>query len=77
MSAPKCSKNVSKLSWCEIAEINKSNSLLVIPVGATEQHGHHLPIETDSKIVYEIVKQSAEGLPEDINVLYTPVIWFG
>ena len=77
MSAPKRSRNVSKLSWREIEEINKNKSLLVIPVGATEQHGHHLPIETDSRIVYEIVKQSAEGLPDEVNVLYTPVIWFG
>lgn len=72
------SRNLGKLSWPEIsAIINRDNSLLVIPVGATEQHGLHLPVETDSRIVSEIVKSSVESLPEQINVLYTPTIWFG
>lgn len=70
-------RNIGKLSWPEISAINKDNSLLVIPVGATEQHGHHLPVETDSRIVYEIVMRSIESLPEQTNVLYTPAIWFG
>jgi len=71
------SRNLGKLSWPEISELNKDSSLLVIPVGATEQHGFHLPVETDSRIVYEVVKRSVENLSEQYNVLYTPVIWFG
>ncbi len=39
-------------AWPDIpAAQRESNGLLVVPVGATEQHGPHLPIDTDSRIV--------------------------
>lgn len=70
-------RSMGRLTWPEIKEINKGNSVLIIPVGATEQHGHHLPVETDSRIVYEVVKHSVDNLPDHVNALYTPAIWFG
>ena len=77
MFDPADSRNMGRLTWPDIDEINKGSSLLLIPVGATEQHGHHLPVETDSRIVYELVKHSVDNLPGHVNVLYTPAIWFG
>lgn len=71
------SRSMGRLTWPEIDELNKINSLLIIPVGATEQHGHHLPLDTDTRIVFEIVKQSVDKLPEHVNALYTPAVWFG
>ncbi len=42
---------LSTLPWSDIpAAQSASNGLLVIPVGATEQHGPHLPIDTDTRI---------------------------
>ncbi len=42
---------LSTLTWTDIAAAQAaSNGLLVIPVGATEQHGPHLPIDTDTRI---------------------------
>jgi len=70
-------RNMGRLSWPEIKDLHTGNSLLIIPVGATEQHGYHLPVETDSRIVFEIVKSSIETLPGSIRALYTPAIWFG
>jgi creatinine amidohydrolase len=39
---------VEKLAWPEIAET--LDDVLLLPVGATEQHGPHLPVNTDSLI---------------------------
>lgn len=39
---------VEKLAWPEVAET--LDDVLVLPVGATEQHGPHLPVNTDSLI---------------------------
>lgn len=41
-------------------EISKKNQIAVIPIGAIEQHGPHLPVSTDSDIVTEIAKQVSE-----------------
>lgn len=42
---------VEQLSWKALAELQGSGvDLLVLPTGATEQHGPHLPVNTDSVI---------------------------
>jgi creatinine amidohydrolase len=43
---------LSDLSWPRIADlVADGESLCVLPVGATEQHGRHLPISTDAILV--------------------------
>ena len=42
---------IEQLSWRALAELQASGrDLLVLPAGATEQHGPHLPVNTDSAI---------------------------
>lgn len=38
----------------------KKNAVAIIPVGAIEQHGPHLPVSTDSDIITEISRQISE-----------------
>ena len=39
------------LSWTEIADLpDKENTVIVLPTGATEQHGPHLPCAVDTVI---------------------------
>ncbi|GHC57231.1 creatininase family protein [Roseibacillus persicicus] len=45
---------LERLSWTEIAELQKKTNCLLVPVGATEQHGPHLPINTDSVIAEKV-----------------------
>ena len=40
--------------------IAKKRQIAVIPVGAIEQHGHHLPVSTDTDIITEIAKRISE-----------------
>lgn len=37
-----------ELSWPEVREAVAANKVCVIPVGTTEQHGHHLPLAVDN-----------------------------
>lgn len=47
--------NLASLSWKRIAELQQAgNELLVLPCGATEQHGPHLPINTDTIIAERV-----------------------
>ena len=51
------------------------NKIVVIPIGSLEQHGHHLPMLTDSLIGAEIVRRTQEQVGED--VLFLPYLWIG
>ena len=38
------------LTWPEINEAVAMKKVVLLPVGATEQHGPHLPLDTDFKL---------------------------
>ncbi|HZD22637.1 MAG TPA: creatininase family protein [Acidimicrobiia bacterium] len=51
--------------------------LVVIPVGASEPHGPHLPSGTDSLLISHIAKEVAIVLTDDVPTLVAPTIPFG
>lgn len=48
---------------------------VVIPIAAVEQHGHHLPVYTDSYLLGEVVRRAEAAAPE--LALFAPVQWLG
>jgi creatinine amidohydrolase len=46
-------------TWTEIASTG-GGCLLVVPVGSFEQHGPHLPLDTDTRVATAIVDEVAE-----------------
>lgn len=58
----------------EVAALSR-NTPVVIPIGALEQHGAHLPLFTDSLLCGEVVRRVSEKLHK--KVLFTPMIWLG
>lgn len=52
------------LSWTEVAALpDKANTVIVLPVGAMEQHGPHLPCSVDSTIAAGVVGAAMAQLP--------------
>ncbi len=49
----------SSLSWEEIEKARKRNPVVILPVGAVEAHGRHLPLDVDSLIPFELAKEVA------------------
>ena len=47
----------------------------MIPVAALEQHGHHMPLFTDSLLCGEVVRRAEERLAD--RVLFAPLQWLG
>jgi creatinine amidohydrolase len=47
----------------------------VVPLGALEQHGHHLPLLTDSLLAESVVSRAAQLLADE--ALFLPVLWLG
>ena len=54
-----------------------SGALVVLPVGATEQHGPHLPLGTDFLIVEHVTRAAAQEARANIDVLVAPTFQTG
>ncbi len=52
-----------------------AGKVVVLPIGSLEQHGHHLPMLTDSLIGEEIVRRARVEL--DDLALFLPMLWVG
>ena len=53
------------------------DTLLVFPVGATEQHGPHLPVGTDHLTVEHIARAAAAEIAASVPVVVAPTMPFG
>lgn len=63
-----------KFTWPDIKGVDKDR-VVILPVGAMEDHGTHLPLDTDNLIVSEIARAVTERIPEDVMLL--PAVPFG
>jgi creatinine amidohydrolase len=55
---------MSEMTWTEVDEAMKDRPVALIPVGATEAHGPHLPVSTDTVIATEMARRGAAKLKE-------------
>lgn len=62
---------MSNMTWNEFQQ--KTNNVLILPIGSTEQHGPHLPLSVDSVIAERI----ALKLAEKIDGIVAPTISYG
>jgi len=62
----------SDYTSAEFARLDHERLIAVLPVGATEQHGPHLPMKVDACVADGIVARLAKALPEDSPVLFLP-----
>ena len=72
---------MKKILWeemrrTEFEKLAKANAVVIIPVGSTEQHGNHLPVNTDMNCCYAIAQRAAQSINE-FSVLVLPSIWMG
>ncbi|WP_454788106.1 creatininase [Mycolicibacterium lutetiense] len=47
------------MTWPEIAEAARADIPVAIPIGSTEQHGHHLPVCTDWLIPEKLLEEAS------------------
>ena len=47
---------LSDLTWMEIRDLIPQNPVIIQPVGSTEQHGPHLPVQVDISSAFEVAK---------------------
>ena len=64
---------VAELTWREVEAALEHTRTLLVPVGSTEQHGHHLPLGVDAFMPEAIAERVAAESP----ALLAPPIWYG
>jgi len=64
---------LDSLRWPEVAAV-AARSLLVVPLGSTEQHGPHLPLGTDSVIAVALAGRLAAARTD---VVVAPLVPYG
>ncbi|WP_296445635.1 creatininase family protein [Rhodoferax sp. UBA5149] len=55
-----------------IATGQAAQTIAVLPVAATEQHGPHLPLSVDTVLVDGVIAAALSQLAPDLNVLFLP-----
>jgi len=60
------------LTTRDFAQLDAARSVAVLPLGATEQHGPHLPLAVDQAVVDGVIAAALPQLPADLPVLFLP-----
>jgi creatinine amidohydrolase len=63
----------TEIRWPEIDKADAARWIAVLPLAATEQHGPHLPLETDVLIGEAYLARVRELLPTTLPVTFMPV----
>ena len=73
-------RNYSDLTRLEMEQVDKEDTIVLLPLGALEQHGNHAPLGTDDIIAQamtEYLTQALEARDPDFPMLIFPVIPVG
>src|SRR3989449_9350004 len=55
-------QELAQLTWEEVRDLDREHTLVVLPVGAIEAHGPHLPLDTDVVIATAMARAGARRL---------------
>ena len=70
--------DLAKLTWPEAAELFGPRTVAILPIGSTEPHGPHLPLDTDVTIALAQSRRAAEKLEAaGVPTLVLPAIAYG
>ena len=62
-------------TWPELADVVKRQPVVVLPVGSVEDHGPHLPLDTDNFLIWSVCEEAAKRANGEILLL--PIIPYG
>jgi creatinine amidohydrolase len=70
-------RNFAYLNWKQVDALPRESTLLVLPTAAIEQHGHHLPLATDTLINNLLLGYALQKLPMELPVYALPPVHYG
>ena len=65
------------LTWKQVDALPRDETLLILPTAAIEQHGHHLPLATDTLLNNLLLGRALEHVPAECPMYALPPICYG
>ena len=62
-----------ELTSYDVANLDKDKTVVILPVGSVEVHGNHLPLGTDSMVIYYVALEAARN---DGNSIVLPPLYY-
>jgi creatinine amidohydrolase len=75
MRGPKLKYCYDHYTWIEMKHVIARQPVCILPIGSVEDHGRHLPLDTDNFLIVTICEEVARRIPD--NVLLLPPIPYG
>ncbi|MGH6822908.1 MAG: creatininase family protein, partial [Methylocella sp.] len=63
----------AEMTWTDFHARDMARAIAVLPLTATEQHGPHLPLGTDTFIMEGYIAKVVPRVPQELPVLFLPV----
>jgi creatinine amidohydrolase/Fe(II)-dependent formamide hydrolase-like protein len=67
-------RNLDRMTWMEVRDLDKRAGALVLPLGSLEQHGPHLAIDCDLYFSERFLDLALERLPEGTKIWRLPIV---
>jgi creatinine amidohydrolase len=77
MSHRRPQRDLANLSASDVAGALGADSVVVLPIGAIEQHGPHLPLSTDYLTVDALACEVVAGRGDELDLWLLPTIAYG
>jgi len=75
MRGPRLPYRYDHYTWPELRDLVEKQPVIVLPVGSTEDHGHHLPLDVDTFVASSICEAAARKIPDEALIL--PAVPYG
>ncbi len=75
-------ERIPKRFWADLGTVefeglDPNHTIAVLPVAATEQHGPHLPVSVDTRLIDGLIAAVVPRLPPQASVLFLPTVAVG
>ena len=57
-------RRLAEMTWTEVRDLDRERCVAILPIGAIEAHGPHLPLGTDGVIAEAMARAGSEALAE-------------
>ena len=74
MARPPSVRSVGELTSPEVSQCLQATSILCLPIGAIEQHGAHLPLDTDVVVAEELTRRIVARWGDELDLWQLPTV---
>ena len=67
----------NRLRAPQLRALAQEDCLVILPVGSTEQHGPHLPVQVDALLATEVSLGAASRFNPPGKAIVAPTVWCG